>query len=404
MTICFETFGCRLNRAEALDQEARYLAAGWTRTESHAEADLIVVRGCSVTRRAEHDCRKLIEHLRKKYPHTRIHVQGCLKERSPERDPGLEHSARAEAVLTSVPTRTARGYLKVQDGCSGRCTFCIVPKFRGKSVSVPFADVLVRARRLMEAGYHELVVTGCNLALYASDGKRLPDLLAALAALGGDYTCRIRLGSLEPGSCANETIDVIADYINLCRFLHLPVQTGSQRVLTAMQRPYTTKDVEATLTHALKRMPYVGLGCDLITGFPGEDELDHQATVGLLKRFPFNNAHVFPFSARPGTVAAALPRQVDRTVSTRRAHDLTEIVRQTRQRYAAKFIGSDVEVVLEDAESRTGWSGEYLSVTAESCLPTAGQPVRKALALVHVTGVHKDRLTGVLTQSSAQSN
>lgn len=400
MTVYFETFGCRLNRAEALDQEARYLAAGWKLTDHPEKADLIIIRGCSVTQRAEHDCLKRVEQLRKKFPGTKVAIQGCLKGREPERRPEAKDPFESAAQSATVPTRTARGYLKVQDGCSGRCSFCIVPKFRGKSVSIPFTDVLDRAQRLMEAGYHEIVVTGCNLSLYASEGKRLPDLLATLAELGEAHFCRIRLGSLEPSGCANETIDVIADHFSICRFLHLPIQSGSRRILEAMQRPYTLDEVEHTLTHALQRMPFAGLGCDLITGFPGEDEYDHQATLGLLKRFPFNNAHVFPFSSRPGTVAAGLVPQIPHAIASRRAREITNLVEGVRQNYAAKFIGTDVEVVLEDAKTRTGWSGEYLSVTATSALPRAGRPARKALTLIHVTGAHGDRLTGVLTQSS----
>ena len=179
MKVCLETFGCRLNRAEALEMEARFLARGWTRTERHDDADMIVVRGCSVTSRAQKDCERLVEHIRRKYPNKRLVVTGCLK------DHRNEHWLR-DLSGDPVPTSTARAYLKVQDGCGASCAFCIVPQFRGRPRSVPFQDAIDKAKRFIDAGYHEIVVTGCNLSQYAADGKALPDLVDALAGVSPD--------------------------------------------------------------------------------------------------------------------------------------------------------------------------------------------------------------------------
>lgn len=376
MKVCFETFGCRLNRAEALEDEAKYLARGWELTESHADAQLIVVRGCSVTARAQKDCERLIDHIKRKYPFKRVLVTGCL----PSADKG--YTLRAESAQANnlgnpnnqtaptVPTRTARAYLKVQDGCSGQCTFCIVPTFRGKSVSVPFDEVLDKARRFIAAGYHEIVVTGCNLSLYASDGKRLPELLAALAELGKDDTphaprtplagCRIRLGSLEPGPVASEVLKVMAAHPNICRFLHIPVQSGSMRILSAMRRPYTVREVDALAREARDLMPGVGLGCDLLTGFPDESDTDQLATLGLMRRVLFSKAHVFPYSERPGTVAAALPHAVPKEIRAARARELAKVADADRSLYARRFKGRVVEIVVEDEKTVAGWTSEYL--------------------------------------------
>jgi len=353
MKICFETFGCRLNRAEALKDEARYLAAGYERTEEHADADVIVVRGCSVTSRAQKDCEKLIDHLKRKYPFKRIVVTGCIKAEGLGKPPTL-----AVDDKPIVPTRTARAHLKVQDGCDCACTFCIVPQFRGKSVSVTFEDVLDEAKRFLDAGYHEIVVTGCNLSLYLSNGKRLPDLLAALAELSPD--ARIRLGSIEPGSCAREVVRVMAEHENICRFLHLPIQSGSDLILGAMKRPYRTKDITALVTEALKTMPTLGLGCDVMTGFPGETPRDFTATESLVKRLPFSNAHVFPYSERPDTPAATMPGMVAKPIRSARAHHLSYLISDKRKLFMRMFIGRDVQVVIEDEEKRRGWTGEYL--------------------------------------------
>ena len=396
MKVCFETFGCRLNKAEALQMEADYLADGWEVTTKHSDANLFIVRGCSVTARAQYECEKLIAHLKRHYPAAGIKICGCLKSNdsfssSTRQHPNLSTPQRSQPLNPStsqpLPVRTARAYLKVQDGCAGKCTFCIVPKFRGESRSEDFTSLLDKAKRFIDAGYHEIVVTGCNLSLYASEGKRLPDLVSALAELSGE--CRIRLGSLEPGACAQETVHAMAESPNVCRFLHLPVQSGSNKVLLAMRRPYIVKDVENTANLASKLMPNLGLGCDLMTGFPGESELDFAATRGLLKRLPFVHAHVFPFSERPGTLAAGFPRPLAKGVRSARARLLADDMRSKRRKFAKTFIGKTVEIVVEDEKTGRGWTGEYLP-----CEPLSGSFVRKSIARVFVTKTRDDLLLG----------
>ena len=311
MRVCFETFGCRLNRAEALQREAQFIASGWTTTVTHADADLIVVRGCSVTSRAQRDCEHVIAHIRRKYPNKRIVVEGCLPE-AKKPQPFLPASL---SQTDAVPVSTARAYLKVQDGCNGACTFCIVPQFRGKSAAVPFADVMDKARRFIESGYREIVVTGCNATQYLDGGVRLPKLVASLAELGAqdsDSPCRIRLGSVEPGPAASEIVEVMAAHDNICRYLHLPVQSGSTRTLAAMKRPYTVHDVESIVRKARELMPDIAIACDMMTGFPGESEVDMIATLGIMRRIRFAKAHVFPYSERPGTPAEKMPYAVPR--------------------------------------------------------------------------------------------
>ena len=388
MKVCFETFGCRLNRAEALEQEAEFLARGWTTTESHADADLVVVRGCSVTRRAQRDSEKLIEHIRAKYPVKRVVVTGCLPSADKSFFMHIGRIGRASVhgpAAPSVPTRTARAYLKVQDGCSGRCAFCIVPKFRGKATSVDFDAVLDKARRFIDAGYHEIVVTGCNLSLYASQGRRLPELLAALA----DLACRIRLGSLEPSHVARDVVRVAAERANVCRFLHIPVQSGSNRMLVAMRRPYFAREVDDLVREAVRTIPDVALGCDLMTGFPDELDLDHLSTKTFLSRHPFSRVHVFPYSERPGTSAAELPGVVPKELRRARAAELTQLADSKRSAFAKRFVGKTVEIVVEDEKTCTGWTSEYLWCTC----PHAHAP-RKSLLSVRVKSAQGHVLVG----------
>ena len=397
MKVCFETFGCRLNKAEALQMEAEYAARGWTRTEKHSEADMFVVRGCSVTSRAQRDCERLVAHLRRRYPLVPLRVCGCLeaKTRSSHaetKDPVLgppPSDSRHSGGTPPIPTRTARAYLKVQDGCSGQCTFCIVPKFRGASVSTPFTEVMDRAKRFIDAGYHEIVVTGCNLILYASEGRRLPDLVAELSGLtpaGSGARTRIRLGSVEPGDCALDCVHAMAESANACRFLHIPFQSGANRILMAMKRPYFARDIDTLAQLALKLMPGICLGCDLMTGFPDESNLDFAATKALLSRIPFSNVHVFPYSERPGTVAANYRGVIPAAMRSSRAHDLSERGKANRYAYAKQFYGKTVEMVVEGEDECYGRTDEYLWCRA------IGNAPRKSLARVLVNRIHRDGL------------
>ena len=379
MKVYFETFGCRLNRAEALDQEAEYIAKGWEVASRPSEADMFIIRCCSVTGRAERECRHFIDALRKRHPGVPMKLEGCIGK------PGVRKKSMP-AVNAPVSTRTSRAYLKVQDGCNGKCSFCIVPQFRGKAESLPFSDVLGRASRFIDAGYREIVVTGCNLSSYASDGKGLADLVAGLAAL--DRGTRVRVGSLEPVAGMLETTAAIAENENVCDFLHLAVQSGSNNVLSAMRRPYTMREVEAILSLSLKKMPYAGIGCDLMSGFPGERDFDHMATVSLLERYPFSNAHVFKYSERPGTKAVVLGDQVPREERSRRAHELAGIADASRRRFAKRFMGRKVTIVNESESGIAGWTGEYLWCEAK------GKAPRKSLVTIQVTSISGDRLKG----------
>ena len=271
MNVAFKTFGCRLNIAESLEMEAAFEAAGHQVVPiPHPDCaidpafapDWIIVRGCSVTARAQRDCEKEIARLSRQFPSAKIWRTGCLA--------GAEKIPVPMAEGT-VPMATSRAYLKVQDGCSGRCAFCIVPQFRGPPVSLPFAHVLERARAFIAAGYRELVVTGCNLSLYRDSGNGLPQLLAALAELspapGSSPIHRVRIGSIEPGICDDALVDAIAAHPNICPFLHISLQSASPSVLKRMNRPYTIDAVARLCAEARRRIgPHFALGADVIAG------------------------------------------------------------------------------------------------------------------------------------------
>ena len=383
MKVRFETFGCRLNRAEALQREADFLAAGWERVDDFMDADLVVVRGCSVTSKAQTEGERLIARIRRKRPDAKVLVEGCLHDKGDDDDPLPPSDGSA------LPKRTARAFLKAQDGCSCHCSFCIVPQFRGEPQSMPFDDLLRRAERLRdEGGYGEIVLTGCNLSLYASGGKRLPDLVAALAELGG---FRLRLGSIEPGAVAEETVAAAAESPNVCRSLHLAVQSASNAVLHAMRRPYGTQELESLLSRIGALLPDCGLGCDIMTGFPGETELDFRLSAAFVARHRFSNVHAFPFSRRPGTVAAALPRQCDHDTRSKRAHEIAAIARRIRADFATALRNREVEIVVEDEENVAGWTSEYLWCKVPHA--KRGEFPRKSIRRVRVVSAESGKLT-----------
>lgn len=390
MKVCFETFGCRLNRAEALEQEAEFTARGWIRTEGHADADLIVVRGCSVTQRAQRDCERLIEHIRGKYPFKRLLVTGCLRDKTK----AFTLKKRGDGEPAPVPTRTSRAYLKVQDGCSGKCTFCIVPKFRGAPASVDFDEAVDKAKRFVDAGYHEIVVTGCNLSLYESGVKRLPELVAALseiapASLGEGKSCRVRLGSVEPSAVVSDVLDIMAERKNVCRFLHIPIQSGSSRILALMGRPYSARDIDTMVHNARQRVQGIALGCDFMTGFPGESDIDFLATKGLLTRARFERVHVFPYSERPGTLASAMPGSVPLDIRQDWARELMRQADKIRSAAAREYEGKTVEIVIEDEKNGAGWTSEYFWCSSKNL-----HSPRKSLARVKVRTVDGHMLSG----------
>jgi threonylcarbamoyladenosine tRNA methylthiotransferase MtaB len=383
MTVAFKTFGCRLNQAETALFEAGFAAAGFTRVPFGSPARVIVVHSCAVTQAAENEGLKALRALRTRHPEACLVLCGCTVEAlGAARLSGLDADLavpreRKDDLVALVmrhlrldyapgpvsPDRsTQRAALKVQDGCDFFCAYCIVPHTRGAPRSRPVEACLDDARALLGVGFREIVVTGCNIASYADRGRTLVDLVRALAALPG--LGRLRLGSLEPGTVERDVVALMAHTPTVCRFLHLPIQSGDDGVLTSMGRRYTSDHVRETLDEALRLMPDLGLGADFICGFPGETPEAFERTRRLVDAFPFSNLHVFPYSERPGTPAAGFAGRVPMTERKRRARVLIDLASASRVAFARRFVGHPVEFLIEryDKEGRAcGWSAEYLA-------------------------------------------
>ena len=283
-----------------------------------------------------------------------------------------------------------RALLKVQDGCGFGCAYCIVPLTRGMPVSRPWNESLAAAEMLLDKGYKEIVLTGCNLACYRDGGHGLADLADAICGLAEPYGARIRLGSVEPCLCDDELLNVLLARSNLCRFLHYPIQSGDSNVLQAMGRRYTAEQILSLLLRLREKLPLIGLGADFITGLPGEDEAAFAQTCALVEQIPFVHIHVFPFSPRQGTRAPTLPNRPSRTVAKERASRLREIGDISAETYRRLLIGHETQVLIEKRLSNgsvTGWNEGHALCRFRSDAPVA------SLATFTPTHIEDDVLT-----------
>ena len=412
MTFAFKTYGCRLNKAEGAQLEHALLDAGFERVPLTAQPQMVVVYSCTVTQKAESECVKFVRQLRAQNSQVFLVLSGCAAETlDPTLLPGLLNAQIRRAdherfvscvnealtqagVAVPCPTshaahaashlRTQRATLKIQDGCNYFCAYCIVPYVRGAPRSKALATCLDEAKRMIDAGFEEIVITGCNSACYSADGHHLPDLIEKLLTLKG--LGRIRLGSIEPGTVERSIVDLMVQDLRIARFLHVPVQHCDNAVLTRMRRRYTSEAIQTTLDYALNRIPELGLGVDLIAGFPGESDAAHAKNLAFVRRYPIAKLHVFPYSERPGTEAATFSDSLPIALRRMRAKTIIEQGNARMDMHRAAYIGRTVSVLVEKVDSEGlafGWSSEYLACHVSGCSARD----RRKLVKADVSGV-----------------
>jgi len=347
------TAGCRLNQAESDALAGRLAGQGCELVPDPASADVCLINTCAVTQAAERTSVQLVRQAARLNPKPRIIVTGCLVQHRPGKvgDLGgvdeIWNNARKQAELSlPVPMRT-RPLVKVQDGCDCGCAYCVVSGLRGKPRSVPVEEVLGQVRMLAAQGFPELVFTGLNLGRYQSAGLDLAGLLKMALECGG---FRVRLGSLEPDTVSDTLVEQLAGE-RIVPHLHLALQTGSDRLLSAMGRGYDASGFLDLVRRVRRIKPDANLGCDVIAGLPGEDEEAFTCTCSLLSDVSPGYLHVFPYSARPGTRAAAMPGQLDFQTKRRRAEVLRRLSAGFRAAYARRFAGSIRKAVVETEDS-----------------------------------------------------
>ena len=369
------TLGCKVNQYETQYVREGLLSIGFSDAAADQAADLCVVNTCTVTAEGDSKSRQIIRRLARENPGSQIVVMGCYATRAPKEVaalPGVVQVVTDKRELPDLLGRfgvrdipdgisrfgdRSRAYIKVQDGCMLRCSYCIIPKVRPQLTSRPIDSILDEVHRLVANGYRELVLTGVHLGHYGvdwnwhkpkSDWIRLADLVRRIAQLDGDF--RIRLSSIEATEVTRELLQVMADDpAKICPHLHICLQSGSDTILRRMRRRWSTRLFVDRCRLAAQMLDLPALTTDVIVGFPGETEADFEQTCRVVQEVGFSKIHVFPFSLRQGTAAAQMPDQVPRAIRAQRGQRIAEIERDLRERYFRSLLGRRLRVLVESA-------------------------------------------------------
>jgi threonylcarbamoyladenosine tRNA methylthiotransferase MtaB len=427
MKIAFHTLGCKVNQHDTQAIAALFRAHGDEIVPFEAGADVYVINTCAVTKVSEQKSRQTIRKGIDLNPQAIVVVTGCYAQTSPQEIAGLPgvnlvvgmadrprlveliveftKNYRNQINVSAVKDihgwhdlsgnesldRT-RAMLKVQDGCDEFCSYCIVPYARGRVRSMPMGQAIQEYVGLVKKGFREVVLTGIHLGQYGKDlGIHLQDLLTEFLKI--ENSCRIRLGSLEPKDLTPELISIVVGNPKICQHLHIPLQSGSDRILQRMNRNYDLAYFADLVRGIRVKNPLIAIGTDLIVGFPGETTIDFDTTCNYIKAQNFSRVHVFRFSPREGTPAAELPEKVMKGIQEERSRLIQQIVATSADQYAQKFLNRPVEVLFE-ARTANGWaglSGEYLWVSAVS-----EQELKNSLQTVRIQELKNDQLMGCL--------
>ena len=362
------TFGCRVNQADSFHIEEQLIAAGGC-VSTTQDADLVVVNTCSVTSSADQGTRQIVRKIARENPHARIVVTGCYATRRPDEIaalPGVVQivpNDRKDSLAEDIGLTTAQRFgagdgacgaeiapglagrtaftLRVQTGCDQACSYCIIPSTRGAGRSRPLSDVLSEIDRVQDAGYREIAITGVHLGSYGrdrADGVTLVQLLETIERHAP--AMRFRVSSLEPMDCSDELVDLVAASACIAPHFHLPLQHASDAMLAAMRRPYTLAYYRRLVDRIRRDIPHASIGTDIIVGFPGETDEDFAVLETYLREAPVTHVHVFPYSDRPGTAAAALPGRVHGSIVRERASIVRARGRELNQRFHESQDGS----------------------------------------------------------------
>ena len=431
MRINLKTLGCRLNEAELETWARQFRSEGHNIVNSVNEADLIVLNSCAVTQDAVRKSKHLIRRTHRENPTAKLLVSGCYASLHPDevkaslgvdlvvgnQDKGrLVEIAKSSFDLPTMPEFASepgeaalfamgrqRAFVKVQDGCRYRCTFCIVTVARGEERSRLTLDIINEINQLHQEGVQEAVLTGVHLGGWGSDlGLRLEDLLSAV--LANTDMPRLRMGSLEPWELSDGFFELLQNP-RLMPHLHLPLQSGSDTVLRRMARRCKTAEFAQLVASARQANPDINITTDIIVGFPGETEAEWEESLDFIRQVGFGHIHIFGYSAREGTKAASLPEQIPPAIIKTRAQELQRLANQQKRETLQRFIGREFVVLWERASASNedgtmtfpGYTPNYLKV-ATTAAP--GQDLCRTLARARLTGIaeSEDFLLGELVQ------
>jgi threonylcarbamoyladenosine tRNA methylthiotransferase MtaB len=434
--VALHTLGCKLNFAESSTIGRQFTERGYRIVSVDERADVCVINTCSVTERADRECRQIVRRALRHSPESFVVVIGCYAQLRPEEilfipgvdlvlgtkekfdlfhyADGFRKSGKPAAFVSPVgevdgleiassvdSSDRTRAFLKVQDGCDYSCSFCTIPMARGASRSLPPEAILSEAQKIVLAGYKEIVLTGVNVGDY---GKKtdtsLLELLGELAKVDGLE--RIRISSIEPNLLRRELLDFWLGNDKICKHFHIPLQGGADDLLKEMRRRYLTGLYAERVSSIKAVRPKAAIGADVIVGFPGETDELFEATYAFLVDLPISYLHVFTYSERPNTAAASFPGQVEPRIRFERSKRLRILSAKKRRSFYESFVGSVVTVLFESAK-KDGWmsglSEEYVRVHALTSKDLANQIKR-----VKITSVHEKGCIGELVDTSFSRN
>jgi threonylcarbamoyladenosine tRNA methylthiotransferase MtaB len=453
-TFYVENFGCRATQADGAAIEQQFRELGLERAEAALDAQLVVLNTCTVTASADQDARAAIRRIHRENPECQIVVTGCYAQRAPEeiaklpgvaRVVGNSHKHRlaeivvgrnnstdfvplsnlaaslspADRILVSdifahtellaapvfdAPNARTRPNLKVQDGCDNRCSFCVIPSVRGQSRSLPLQRILEEVGALVAAGYKEVVISGINLGRWGRDlpePSRFENLVRAI--LNDTDLEKLRLSSVEPMDWSDQLIALVTDSPRIAKHAHVPMQSGSDKILRAMHRKYRPWHYREKIEKIRAAMPDAAIGADVMTGFPGETDADFDETRQMIEELPFTYLHVFTYSSRPGTASEKMPNQVPVNIARDRNQILREIAARKKRAFTESFIGKTIEAITLDAANRKKDSQTTEALTDNYLkLHLAGNLAPNQWLRVQITGTTSDALTGTIQHGVTQ--
>ena len=430
MVFAFHTLGCKVNQYETQAMEELLLAKGHTLVPFEEKADVYIINSCTVTAVSDKKSRQAVRQARRRAPEAVVALCGCYPQVSPEEAAKLDAdliggsgdrqgfldllesmAGRKEKTVTvdnalhrrafeSLPAgglegRT-RAMLKAEDGCTNFCAYCIIPYARGPVRSLPLDQAEAEAKRLAAAGYRELVLTGIELSSYGRDlpGRPSPAELIEKVCRAAPQL-RVRLGSLEPRTVTEEFCQRLKALPNLCPHFHLSLQSGCDATLARMKRKYDTARFYESAALLRKHFDNPGITTDLIVGFPGETEEEFSQTLDFIKKCAFSQMHIFPYSRRQGTPAAAMPGQLSNAEKAQRAQRAAEVAGALRRSWLTGWIGKTVEVLFEEEKEGfwRGYTPQYVEVTV-----SGEENLHNTLRRVRLTAAGEDKIFGTLVE------
>ncbi|TDX51070.1 tRNA (N(6)-L-threonylcarbamoyladenosine(37)-C(2))-methylthiotransferase MtaB [Orenia marismortui] len=413
--VAFYTLGCKVNQYDTEAMMKEFEESGYEIVDFEELADIYIINTCTVTHQGASKSRKITRRAKRRAPDSLVAVVGCYPQVEAEEVMAMaevdlvvgtkgrskivsfvEQAMKSNSPINCVQTMSedddfenisieeskerTRASIKIQEGCDQFCSYCIIPYARGSLRSRELDDVKKEVIRLAEHGFEEIVLTGIHLGQYGKDkeGLNLVKLISSILAIEGIK--RIRLSSIEGTEVSDELIDLIAESKKLCRHLHLPLQSGSDKILEVMNRPYNIQEFKNMVNKIKNKIPEIAITTDVIVGFPGESEEDFNDTYEVIEELEFSDLHIFKYSKREGTPAADFSNQIHSKIKKERSNKLNELSDRLSKQYQQKFIGKKLSVLLEEHRDNrtgmlTGLTDNYLRVFVDANDDLAGKLV-----------------------------